>query len=314
MMGVRPARRGDRARRRRASTAVGANCGRGPERDGADRRRDGRRRAPRACCWSPSPTPACRRSSATTSSTTRRPADMAAHADGPARPRHRPDRRLLRLHTGAPSAPSAAPWHDRNRSLRPGRRGRRRRGRRRALSLGRARPATMRDYHDTEWGVPVRGERGPVRADVPRGLPGRAVLVDDPQQARPVPRGLPRLRRRPGGRDDRRRRRAADARHRHRPQPRQDRGDPQERRGHDRAARRRRARGIRRVVPAASATPAPRVPAEVPTTSPRVGGAVQGAAQARVRLRRPDHDARADGGDRPGRHPPRRLPPSRIAR
>ena len=60
--------------------------------------------------------------------------------------------------------------------------------------------------------------------------------------------------------------------------------------------------------------PEPRVPAEVPDDLTGVGRPVQGAAQAGLRLRRPDHDARPDGGDRPGRHPPGRLPPARGSR
>ena len=46
----------------------------------------------------------------------------------------------------------------------------------------------------------------------------------------------------------------------------------------------------------------------------RVEGAVEGASRAGVRVRRTDDDARADGGDRHRRHPPRRLPPSRCQR
>ena len=78
------------------------------------------------------------------------PEDMAAHAAELQRPRHRADRGLLRLDarthrgdepgpcplTAASSARTAyarCPWA--------------------------AKPGTMRDYHDTEWGVPVRGER-----------------------------------------------------------------------------------------------------------------------------------------------------------
>ena len=41
--------------------------------------------------------------------------------------------------------------------------------------------------------------------------------------------------------------------------------------------------------------------------------AVEGAEEAGLRLRRPDHDVRADGGDRPGRRPPRGLPPPRVS-
>ena len=42
-----------------------------------------------------------------------------------------------------------------------------------------------------------------------------------------------------------------------------------------------------------------------------VQGPVQGAEAARVRVRRADHDVRADGGGRDRRHPPRRQPPAR---
>ena len=40
-----------------------------------------------------------------------------------------------------------------------------------------------------------------------------------------------------------------------------------------------------------------------------VDGALEGAEEGRLRLRRPDHDVRPHGGDRPGRRPPRGLPP-----
>ena len=43
-------------------------------------------------------------------------------------------------------------------------------------------------YHDEEWGRPVRDERGLLRAALPRGLPVRAVVADDPAQARELPR------------------------------------------------------------------------------------------------------------------------------
>ena len=137
-------------------------------------------------------------------------------------------------------------------------------------------------------------------------------MVDDPEQARAVPRGLPRLRRRPGRGDDRRRRRAAADRHRHRAQPGQDRGHPHQRPGHDRAARATRASRRSSRLPPPSVDPEPRVPGRGPDHLAGVGRAVQGAAQARLRLRRPDHDARADGGHRPRRHPPARLPPARA--
>ena len=43
----------------------------------------------------------------------------------------------------------------------------------------------------------------------------------------------------------------------------------------------------------------------------RVAGPVQGAEEGRVRVRRPDHDVCADGGDRDRRRPSRGLPPAR---
>ena len=49
-------------------------------------------------------------------------------------------------------------------------------------------------YHDTEWGFPVDRRPAPVREAVPRRLPGRPELVDHPEQARGLPRGLRRLR------------------------------------------------------------------------------------------------------------------------
>ena len=57
--------------------------------------------------------------------------------------------------------------------------------------------------------------------------------------------------------------------------------------------------------------PEPHVPAEVPTTSPESVALSKALRKRGLRLRRSDHDARADGGDRAGRHPPRRLPPTR---
>ena len=47
---------------------------------------------------------------------------------------------------------------------------------------------------------------------------------------------------------------------------------------------------------------------------PRVEGAVGGPEVTRVRLRRADHRPRPDGGDRARRRPPRRLPPARRVR
>ena len=84
-----------------------------------------------------------------------------------------------------------------------------RRGRGRALPVGgwRGRDARLPRHRVG----PPRPRRGVVpRAADPGGVPVRAVLVDDPQQAPGVPRGLPRLRRRGDRGLRRRRRRAAD--------------------------------------------------------------------------------------------------------
>ena len=98
--------------------------------------------------------------------------------------------------------------------------------------------AVMRAYHDTEWGVPVTRRGGPPRAADAGGVPVRAVLADDPAQATGVPRGVRRLRRRPGRGVRRARRGPADGRRRHRPQPRQGQRRDHQRPGHGRAARR----------------------------------------------------------------------------
>ena len=45
-------------------------------------------------------------------------------------------------------------------------------------------------YHDTEWGVPVHDDRALLRDADPRGRAGRALVVDDPQQARGLPPGV----------------------------------------------------------------------------------------------------------------------------
>ena len=47
-------------------------------------------------------------------------------------------------------------------------------------------------YHDDEWGAPVPRRRRAVRAARARVVPGRAVVVDDPAQARGVPGRVPR--------------------------------------------------------------------------------------------------------------------------
>ena len=43
-----------------------------------------------------------------------------------------------------------------------------------------------------------------------------------------------------------------------------------------------------------------------------VGGPVEGSEEAGLRVRRADHDVRPDGGHRHRRRPPRRLPPTRL--
>src|SRR6266511_3941863 len=79
------------------------------------------------------------------------------------------------------------------------------------------------------------------RAALSRRLPVRALLADDPAQARELPRRLCRLR--PGGRRPlrRARREAAARRRRHRPPPRQDRSRDRQRARDPRAARSRHA-------------------------------------------------------------------------
>ena len=61
-------------------------------------------------------------------------------------------------------------------------------------------------------------------------------------------------------------------------------------------------------------TPAPTSYDEVPTQLLGVGGAVQGAAEGRLHVRGADHDVRAHGGRRHRGHPPGRQPPPRILR
>ena len=62
----------------------------------------------------------------------------------------------------------------------------------------------LRDYYDTEWGLPVRDERGMFERLTPRGVPVGPVLGDDPAQAPGVPGGVRRVR--PRGRGGLRRR------------------------------------------------------------------------------------------------------------
>ena len=80
-------------------------------------------------------------------------------------------------------------------------------------------------YHDTEWGVPEFDDRALFEKLILDGFQAGPVLDHHPAQARELPPGLRGLRSggdrplRPGAG------RGADARHRHRAQPRQDRGD-----------------------------------------------------------------------------------------
>ena len=77
---------------------------------------------------------------------------------------------------------------------------------------------------------PARARRArAVRADEPRGLSVRAVVADDPRQARRISSRVRRLRPRQGRALRRRRCGAPARRHRHRSQPREDRGDARER-------------------------------------------------------------------------------------
>ena len=79
-------------------------------------------------------------------------------------------------------------------------------------------------YHDRRVGPPRARRRAALRAPLPRGVPVGALVADDPAQARGLPGGLRRLRRRRRGRLRPGRRRTAARRRRHRAQPGQDRG------------------------------------------------------------------------------------------
>ena len=61
-------------------------------------------------------------------------------------------------------------------------------------------------------------------------------------------------------------------------------------------------------------TPAPATYDDVPTHVAGIGRAVQGAAPARLRVRRAHHHVRPDGGHRDGGHPPGGQPPARQLR
>ena len=253
MMGVRPA---DAVTALAAAgvDAVGANCGRGPDEMAQPSPPRWPRRAPRACCSSPSPTPACPQVVGDHFEYDATPDDMAQPRRRAARPRHRPDRRLLRLDPRArrrdQPRPRMSRWLTAPSSARTGS----------PAARGPARPGTMRDYHDTEWGVPVRGERGLFERLCLEGFQAGlswSTILNKRDRFREVFHDF----------DVDRVAAMTDAdverlmqRHRHRPQPRQDRGDPQERRGHDRAARRRRARGVRRRLPPRARPRAARTP------------------------------------------------------
>ena len=53
-----------------------------------------------------------------------------------------------------------------------------------------------RDYHDTEWGQPLRGSEALFERSQPGGVPERAVVADHPAQAGELPARVPRVRRR----------------------------------------------------------------------------------------------------------------------
>ena len=67
-------------------------------------------------------------------------------------------------------------------------------GRAAALLVGACPRREYVAYHDEEWGRPVRDDRGAVRAALPGGVPVRAVVADDPAQARGLPGRVRRLR------------------------------------------------------------------------------------------------------------------------
>ena len=158
-------------------------------------------------------------------------------------------------------------------------------------------------------GVSGRRRRAAVREAEPRGVPGRAVVADDPAQARGVPAGVRGLRRR-AGRPLRRARRQPAARGRlDRPPPRQDRGGDQQRRGgcsscRTSTARWRRTCGgsSRRDAPTSWSGHARRLP-----TTPRVPRAREGPEAARLAVRRPDDRVRVHAGDGAGQRPRRRM-------
>ena len=171
----------------------------------------------------------------------------------------------------------------------------------------------MRDYYDTEWGLPVRDERGLFErlsleafqsglswATILRKRPAfRAAFRDfDPDVV--------------AGFDDDDRERLL-GRRRHRAEPAQDRRDDHERPRDGRPPRA--TAGSSTLVwslrPGRDPATRRRI-AEVPTTSPESRRALEVAQGRGLRLRRPDDHARADGGRRHRRHPPGRQPPTRV--
>ena len=108
--------------------------------------------------------------------------------------------------------------------------------------------------------------------------------------------------------------RAADGRRRHRPEPAQGAGDDRQRPGHPRP--RAEDGGLAELVwsfrPAS--TPAPTTYADVPAPPPESVALAKTLREQGVRVRRADHDVRADGGGRHRRHPPGRQPPPGHAR
>ena len=165
-------------------------------------------------------------------------------------------------------------------------------------------------YHDDEWGRPVHRRPRDLRAADPGGVSVRALLADDPAQARELPGRVRRLRLRAvAAYDD------ADFERLM--------GDAGSSATGPRSRRRSPTRG-RRCELARTASRLPRSPgrfgptrdaAPAGSTTSRdhagVQGAGQGAQAARLPLRRPDHRLRADAGGRDRQRPPRRLLRSR---
>ena len=122
-------------------------------------------------------------------------------------------------------------------------------------------------YHDEEWGRPVRDDRGAVRAAVPGGVPVRALVADDPAQARGVPGRFAGFEPEARGRVRRRGRGAADGRRGDRAQPGEDRRGDRQRAG-GRRGRVERVAGELLWSFAPGDRPAPRTMADVPAVTP----------------------------------------------